>query len=94
VTLSMFTRQTLHADASCQKAVNGWAAQQAGVEPRGQLHCVLARPAGQPELHVMCVHLGLSEAPRHHLLARLCEAVQHSVAADAPLVVAGDFNDC
>jgi len=64
-----------------------------GVEPRGLLHCVLARPAGQPELHVMCVHLGLSEAHRHHQLARLCEAVRHSVPADAPLVVAGDFND-
>lgn len=29
VTLSMFMRQTLEADASCQKAVNGWAAQRA-----------------------------------------------------------------
>lgn len=28
-TLSMFMRQTLEADASCQKAVNGWAAQRA-----------------------------------------------------------------
>lgn len=27
VTLPMFMRQTLEADASCQKAVNGWAAQ-------------------------------------------------------------------
>ena len=29
VTLSMFIRQTLEADGSCQKAVNGWAAQRA-----------------------------------------------------------------
>ena len=29
VTLSMFMRQTLEADATCQKAVNGWAAQRA-----------------------------------------------------------------
>jgi hypothetical protein len=29
VTLSMFMRQTLEADALCQKAVNGWAAQRA-----------------------------------------------------------------
>jgi len=64
-----------------------------GVEPRGVLHCVLARPAGQPELHVMCVHLGLSEAHRHHQLVRLCEVVRHSVPTDATLVVAGDFND-
>lgn len=64
-----------------------------GVEPRGLLHCVLALPAGQPELHVMCVHLGLSEAHRRHQLARLRETVQREVQADAPLVIAGDFND-
>ena len=29
VTLAMFMRQVLEADASCQKAVNGWAAQRA-----------------------------------------------------------------
>ena len=35
VTLSMFMRQTLEEDASCQKAVNGWAAQRAadGLQP-------------------------------------------------------------
>lgn len=35
VTLSMFMRQTLETDASCQKAVNGWAAQRAadGLQP-------------------------------------------------------------
>lgn len=65
----------------------------AGVEPRGLLHCVLAGPAGQPELHVMCVHLGLSEAHRRHQLARLCETVRREVPDAAPLVVAGDFND-
>lgn len=35
VTLSMFMRQSLEEDASCQKAVNGWAAQRAadGLRP-------------------------------------------------------------
>ncbi|MFH1871580.1 MAG: endonuclease/exonuclease/phosphatase family protein [Pseudomonadota bacterium] len=64
-----------------------------GAEPRGLLHCVLVRPAGLSELHVMCVHLGLSETHRHYQLARLCETVQREVPAAAPLVVAGDFND-
>jgi endonuclease/exonuclease/phosphatase family metal-dependent hydrolase len=64
-----------------------------GVEPRGVLHCVLARPAGGAELHVMCVHLGLTEAQRRHQLARLCETVRLEVPAAAPLIVAGDFND-
>lgn len=64
-----------------------------GAEPRGLLHCVLDRPGGRQALHVMCVHLGLSEAHRHHQLARLCETARFEVPADAPLVVAGDFND-
>lgn len=64
-----------------------------GTEPRGLLHCELALPDGLPALHVMCVHLGLSESHRRHQLARLCETVQQEVPADAPLVVAGDFND-
>lgn len=63
------------------------------VEPRGLLHCELALPDGLPTLHVMCVHLGLRESHRRHQLARVCETVQHEVPADAPLVVAGDFND-
>jgi hypothetical protein len=36
VTLSLFMRQTLEADASCQRAVNGWAAQRAA---EGLLAC-------------------------------------------------------
>lgn len=64
-----------------------------GVEPRGLLHCELALPDDQPALHVMCVHLGLRESHRRLQLARLCETVQTEVPQDAPLVVAGDFND-
>jgi len=75
-----------------------------GAEPRGLLHCVLQRsaalagPSGavaeaSRELHVMCVHHGLREAHRRHQLARLCETVMSEVPPDAPLVVAGDFND-
>lgn len=68
-----------------------------GAEPRGLLHCVLQRPGAaagpSPELHVMCVHHGLSEAHRRHQRARLCQTVLSEVPADAPLIVAGDFND-
>jgi len=68
-----------------------------GAEPRGLLHCVLARQGAasgaSPELHVMCVHHGLSESHRLHQLARLCQTVLSDVPAEAPLVVAGDFND-
>lgn len=64
-----------------------------GAEPRGLLHCVLNMPYGQAHLHVMCVHLGLRASHRRHQLARLCELVDRHVPANAPLVVAGDFND-
>ncbi|OGB08238.1 MAG: hypothetical protein A3E25_01905 [Burkholderiales bacterium RIFCSPHIGHO2_12_FULL_69_20] len=66
---------------------------QPGAEPRGLLHCVLARQGGACELHVMCVHLGLSQTHRRHQLARLCQLVHSEVPPDAPLIVAGDFND-
>ncbi|WP_407316533.1 endonuclease/exonuclease/phosphatase family protein [Pseudomonas sp. nanlin1] len=62
-----------------------------GTEERGLLHSVLAVP-GQGEVHTVCVHLGLGEGQREqqlHLLGRLLE----SLPADAPVIVAGDFND-
>ena len=65
----------------------------AGPEKRGLLHCVIRVP-GQPlDVHVICVHLGLAEAHRQHQLDLLCEMVRGEVPDNAPLVVAGDFND-
>lgn len=64
-----------------------------GSEPRGLLHCALTLEEHEPELHVICVHLGLSEAHRAHQMASLCEMVRNEVPDDSPLVVAGDFND-
>lgn len=63
-----------------------------GDETRGLLHAVLQPPAG-PELHVICVHLGLRETHRRHQLQQLCDLVLHGMPVDAPVVVAGDFND-
>lgn len=63
------------------------------VEKRGLLHCVLRMPGGARDVHVMCAHLGLSEGHRARQLALLCDIVRDAVPADAPLVVAGDFND-
>jgi endonuclease/exonuclease/phosphatase family metal-dependent hydrolase len=44
-------------------------------------------------VHVICVHLGLAESHRQQQLDLLCEMVRTEVPADAPLIVAGDFND-
>lgn len=62
-------------------------------EPRGLLHCTLKLPAGRGLLHAICVHLGLREGERRAQARRLGELIADHVPADAPLVVAGDFND-
>ncbi len=65
----------------------------AGPEKRGLLHCVLRVPAHPMDVHVICVHLGLSESHREHQLDQLCAMVRSEVPENAPLIVAGDFND-
>ena len=60
-------------------------------ERRGLLHCEVA--IGESRLHCLCVHFGLHERGRGRQLTALTERVLRLVPADAPLVVAGDFND-
>ena len=62
-------------------------------EKRGLLHCALRVPGTPRELHVICAHLGLSEAHRAQQLALLCRIVRDEVPDYEPLIVAGDFND-
>ncbi|MGE9550729.1 endonuclease/exonuclease/phosphatase family protein [Erwinia amylovora] len=63
-----------------------------GTEKRGLLHCKVTIPHAEITLHAICVHLGLRDAHRAAQLAMLCELV-NSLPDDAPVVVAGDFND-
>ncbi|WP_034913543.1 endonuclease/exonuclease/phosphatase family protein [Erwinia sp. 9145] len=63
-----------------------------GTEKRGLLHCRLILPHHDVTLHAICVHLGLRDAHRHAQLKMLSELV-NSLPPDAPVVVAGDFND-
>ena len=65
----------------------------AGPEKRGLLHCVLRVPDHAVDVHAICVHLGLAETHRQQQLELLCEIVGSEVPPDAPLIVAGDFND-
>lgn len=62
-------------------------------EQRGLLHCVLRVPERELDVHTVCVHLGLREVHRRQQLQQLCELIRDKVPADAPLFVAGDFND-
>ena len=64
-----------------------------GVEPRGLLHCVLDVPGAAQPLHAVCVHLGLDEAQRRWQVERLLALAADGIPGDAPLVIAGDFND-
>jgi endonuclease/exonuclease/phosphatase family metal-dependent hydrolase len=60
-------------------------------EQRGILHCVLKTPEGP--VHCYVVHLGLFESGRGRQTEALIEAVKASAPDDAPVIIAGDFND-
>jgi endonuclease/exonuclease/phosphatase family metal-dependent hydrolase len=64
-----------------------------GDEQRGLLHGVMRAAVDKPDLHVICVHLSLRTHQRTVQLRKMCEAIERLVPADAPLIVAGDFND-
>ena len=60
-------------------------------ESRGILHCVL--PIAEISIHCYVVHLGLFAGSRLHQTEALIQAVTSTAPADAPLLIAGDFND-
>jgi endonuclease/exonuclease/phosphatase family metal-dependent hydrolase len=62
-------------------------------EARGMLHCVLQVPGCRQPLHCINVHLGLTEKGRRRQMEMISRRIQHMVPADAPLILAGDFND-
>ncbi|MGE8067903.1 endonuclease/exonuclease/phosphatase family protein [Pseudomonas sp. NPDC089569] len=63
-----------------------------GHENRGILHCVLRLPGEGPQVHAICVHLGLHESHRKAQLTLLARRLKE-LPGDAPVIVAGDFND-
>lgn len=62
-------------------------------ESRGLLHAQIAMPDMVVPAHLMCVHLALFEHGRQRQLAMLKKRVHETVPDDAPLIIAGDFND-
>ena len=64
-----------------------------GPEKRGMLHCELQIPGRGSNLHAVCVHLSLLEEHRSLQMAKLCALVHSRIPPQAPVVVAGDFND-
>lgn len=63
------------------------------MERRGILHCEIDVPSWTEKLHCVCVHLGLFSRWRRQQVDALCERIDRMVPHDAPLVIAGDFND-
>lgn len=64
-----------------------------GAEQRGMLWCVLDVPGQSEKINAVCVHLGLRESHRQRQLEALCRLIESEIPVDAPLIVAGDFND-
>ena len=62
-------------------------------ERRGLLHCAIAVTDGEQPLHCVCVHLSLFGRSRRRQMEALALRLEELVPADAPLIIAGDFND-
>lgn len=60
---------------------------------RSLLHGVIELPGVIADLHIICIHLGLSGRERRRQFETLCKRIDEHVPHDAPLIVAGDFND-
>jgi len=64
-----------------------------GHEQRGLLHCVCRLPGRELDVHAICVHLGLQEGHRQRQIELLCHLIRDELPPEAPLIIAGDFND-
>jgi endonuclease/exonuclease/phosphatase family metal-dependent hydrolase len=62
-------------------------------ERRGMLHCQIQVPGWNLPLHCVCVHLSLLGRSRRRQMDLLAERLEHWAPNDAPLIIAGDFND-
>jgi len=62
-------------------------------ERRGMLHCVIAATHWTQQVHCVCVHLSLFGRSRRKQMEALAERLEEWVPHDAPLIIAGDFND-
>jgi endonuclease/exonuclease/phosphatase family metal-dependent hydrolase len=73
--------QTLNTDISAHR-----------FESRGLLHCEVELTGGQ-RVHCLCAHFGLFAKGRRAQTSALIDYVKNEIPADAPVIIAGDFND-
>ena len=62
-------------------------------ENRSLLHCEIPLAGTSHPVHCICVHFGLFANGRRMQVSALVKRISEMVPADAPLIVAGDFND-
>jgi len=62
-------------------------------EKRGLLHCAVELPALAQPLHCVSVHLSLFARSRRRQMDALARRIEEVVPSNAPLLIAGDFND-
>ncbi|WP_230969599.1 endonuclease/exonuclease/phosphatase family protein [Nitrogeniibacter aestuarii] len=62
-------------------------------ERRGLLHCEIRIAENRPPVHAVCVHLGLFAGSRRRQMEALARRMIELAPPDAPMIVAGDFND-
>jgi len=62
-------------------------------ERRGLLHCEVSVPQCERPVHCVCVHLGLMAGSRRRQMETLAQRMEQLAPDNAPLVIAGDFND-
>ena len=60
---------------------------------RSLLHGTIELETSSQRVHIICVHLGLFGLERQRQLATLVKRIDSHVPHDAPLIIAGDFND-
>ncbi len=63
------------------------------LEQRGVLHCEVHPEGWKSPVVVLCAHLSLLEHDRRKQYQVITEYVNHTIAPQMPLIVAGDFND-
>lgn len=62
-------------------------------ERRGLLHCSISIPKLPKPVHCVCVHLSLFARSRRRQMDALAQYLDDVAGTDAPLIIAGDFND-
>lgn len=72
--------QTLNTDISAHR-----------FESRGLLHCEIELTGRR--VHCLCAHFGLFARGRRAQTAALIDYVKNEIPIDAPVIIAGDFND-